>query len=206
MIAKVNSIKKWLKTGTINIFGIQYSGKDTVAYPLAELLDAEYISSGEIVRQDRDKLQNSKNNDLGLLAPTKEFSEIMENYLINETPDDKPLVLSSVGRWIGEEQGIIKALEESNHPTKAVLILDISEDEVYKRWQVSQKLNDRGNRIDDSDESKVSRRISEFKSKTIPVIEVYRKMGLAIDINGEQPRDEVLNEVIDKLYEFSHKN
>lgn len=200
---KIEVIKKWLGTGSINILGIQFSGKDTIGVRLTETLGAMFISSGDVVRQNSEKLNNTSTADQGLLAPTAEFSELMENYLVNETPKDKALILSSVGRWIGEEQGIIKSLKKSGHPIKAVLIINIPEEEVYKRWQTSRELGDRDNRADDTDKSKVARRISEFKDKTLPVIDVYKKMGLTIDIDGVGTRDEVFDRVIDQLSLFS---
>lgn len=200
MDKRINIIKKWLQTGSINVFGIAFSGKDTVGVRLAEILDAEFLSSGDVVRANAEKLHNSTTTDQGLLAPTTKFSELMENYLLDKTPKDKPLVLSSVGRWIGEEQGIMNALNKSGHPTKAVLVINISESEVYKRWQTSLKTGDRGDRADDMSETIIARRITEFKDKTLPVVEVYRQMGLLIEINGKQSRDEVFEEVIEKLF------
>lgn len=194
-------IKNWLGNGSINIFGVQFSGKDTVGRRLAEIFDGEFISSGDIVRANAsiEQLKNSTTTDQGLLAPTKEFSVLMEDYLLHQTPANKPLILSSVGRWIGEEQGIMRVLSETGHPTKAVLTVSVSYDEIFRRWEKSITIGDRGYRNDDTDIAKVERRIAEFNDKTMPVIEVYRRLGLLIEINGEQSRNKVFEEVIDKL-------
>ena len=195
-------IKNWLGTGTINIFGIQFSGKDTVGQNLAKVLDAEFIASGDVVRANAERLENNVNTDQGLLAPTKEYIELVEEYLINETPANRALVLSSFGRWIGEEKPVMRALKHSGHETKAALVLSISESEVWQRWgKIGDERN--GGRVDDIDKEKVATRIQEFKNKTLPVIEVYRKMGILIEVDGEQSREKVMNDVIEKLYEFS---
>ena len=47
---KLNTIKSWLGTGSINIFGLPMSGKDTHGLKLAELLGAKLLSSGMIIR------------------------------------------------------------------------------------------------------------------------------------------------------------
>jgi len=65
---------------------------------------------------------------------------------------DKPLILSSVGRWHGEEEMVIKSLRDSGHELKAVIHLEISEQESYKRWQNRDINNDRGERYDDTEE------------------------------------------------------
>lgn len=203
----IDHIKQWIGTGSVNIFGIVFSGKDTVGQRLAEVLGAEFLSSGDVIRANtnNEKLSYAATTGEGLLTPTKEFSELMEDYLLCQTQKNKPLILSSVGRWIGEEQGIMGALNKSGHQTKAVLAIDISADEVFRRWEASLETGGRGMRADDTDGAKVARRISEFKDKTLPVIEVYRQMGLLIEINGEQSRDEVFEEVISKLHNYISK-
>jgi adenylate kinase family enzyme len=52
---------------------------------------------------------------------------------------------------------------------------------------------------------KVEKRLSEFWTKTLPVIEKYRNMGILTEINAEQSRDQVFAEVVEKIYEFSKK-
>ena len=47
MVDKIEIIKQWLGSGAINIFGIQFAGKDTLGIPLAEKLGAVFISSGD---------------------------------------------------------------------------------------------------------------------------------------------------------------
>ena len=50
MEEQLQKIKTWLGTGSINIFGLPMSGKDTVGIRLAERLGAKFLSSGIIVR------------------------------------------------------------------------------------------------------------------------------------------------------------
>ncbi len=206
---KIAEIKKWLGTGSINIFGIQFSGKDTVGKRLADAIGAEFLSSGDIVRSARD---NSKDSNIrraaqvsesGALTPMDEFLELIVPYMYDEKIVGKALVLSSVGRWIGEEGPVLEALRKGEHDTKAVLLLNVSEDEVWHRWREAQGDTRNTGRTDDMDEEKVAKRISEFRDKTLPVIQVYRKMEILLDINGQQDRDTVFSDVIDRLYAFA---
>ena len=50
MEEKIETIKEWLGTGSINIFGLPMSGKDTQGIKLAEALGAKFLSSGLIIR------------------------------------------------------------------------------------------------------------------------------------------------------------
>ena len=205
---KIIQIKKWLSSGSINIFGIQFSGKDTVGIRLSENLRAEFLSSGDIVRAARDSSVDSDiqkaalASDSGILIPTDEFQKLILPYLYDEKISGKALILSSVGRWIGEEKPVLDALHRGNHDTKAVILLNISEEEVWQRWQIARNSRN-GGRHDDIDEEKVSRRISEFKEKTLPVIDIYREMGLLLEVDGEQSRDDTFTDVINQLYQFS---
>ena len=72
MEEQLQTIKKWLGTGSINIFGLPMSGKDTVGVRLAEALNGKFLSSGLIVRA----LEKSTNQDItgnGKLMPQNLF-------------------------------------------------------------------------------------------------------------------------------------
>ncbi len=209
---KIAEIKKWLGTGSINIFGIQFSGKDTVGERLAKVLDAKFLSGGSAMRAtfadkklaaNEEIWQAAKTGSLsGNYMPTREFADMITQRLSQPDLIGKPLVLSSIGRWIGEEVPVLEALRIGGHDTKAVLVLDIPEEESWRRWKLAGNSRN-GGRDDDINEEKVARRISEFRDKTLPVIEVYREMEILLDINGQQDRDTVFNDVIDRLYAFA---
>lgn len=206
MEEKVAKIKAWLGTGSINVFGLPFSGKDTVGLRLAELLGAKFLSSGLILRaaEVEDK-ELAKELAAGNLAPTDTFRRIIMPYFGREDLANFPLVLSSVGRWSGEEFDIMSAAADGGHEIKAVLLLNISEDEVKKRWEVSRVVGDRGMRSDDREKHILDNRIKEFIEKTMPVIETYRDNGMLVPIHATGERDEVFNTVIDELCKFIDK-
>lgn len=187
-------IKEWLGTGSINIFGMELSGKDTQAKILARLLDAQFLGSGDILRNSVLPERTKAALKAGKYIPQDEFVEIITPYLSKAEFANKALILSSVGRWIGEEQSVITATTTANHPIKAVIVLNISEETAYKRLSAAQR-----NRDDDYKEHVVSR-INEFHTKTTPVIEVYRDMGLVVEVSGEKSPEEVTNAILDALY------
>ncbi len=196
----LQKIKQWLGTGSINIFGLPFAGKDTHGRKLAELFDAPLLSSGEVFRSSRDILppEELKTLDTGGLPSSDVFLKLFTPYFAKEEFAGKPLILSSVGRWIGEEQGIIKAAQDSGHPIKAVVYLHLSEDIVRQRLQKSQEIGDRI-RPEDSAEHLVTR-IDEFNAKTLPVIEKYRDMGMVIEVNSDAPKTEVLGNILARLF------
>lgn len=193
------TIKRWLGSGSINIFGLPFAGKDTHGRTLAEMFNAPLLGGGEILRNSIIPPELKKELDAGVLFPTDEYRRIVTPYLSKPEFAAKPLILSSVGRWIGEEQGILQATEAAAHPTKAVIYLHLSEEMVHTRWVASQQVGDRGERTDD-EEHVLETRINEFKTKTLPVIEEYRKLGLLIEVNSDAEKQEVLENILARLF------
>ena len=204
MEEKIEAIREWLGTGSINIFGFPMSGKDTQGVKLAEVIGGKLISSGIIIRAN-EAAQHKKLTDKGNLIPTDIFYEWVLPYFERGDLKDSPLVLSSIGRWFGEEDTVIETAERTGHPIKAAVLLNISEADVMARFQKLQILNDRGERQDDKDLSVFQVRLDEFRKKTMPVLEHYKALGLLVNVNGDQSREEVFAEIINKLYEFSQK-
>jgi adenylate kinase len=207
-LEKISAIRAWLGSGSINIFGIQFSGKDTVGKRLAEVLGAEFLSSGDVVRAARSSATDARikqavsDSDSGILTPTDEFQELIVPYLYDKKLSGRALILSSVGRWIGEEVPVLAALKRGGHDTRAVILLKISQYEVWRRADTAETLQDRNAGRADESHGGIARRLAEFRAKTLPVIDKYRDMGILLEINAQQSREQVFAEVIDKLYDF----
>ena len=200
MDIKIDIIKKWLGTGAINLFGLPMSGKDTQGVRLAELLGAKFLSSGMIIRA-MEAENGKKYSHNGDLVPTDVFYEWVLPYILREDLANFPLVYSSIGRWNGEENRVMQVSEQAGHEIKAAIVLNISEADVTERFDAAKVLGDRDERQDDKNAVIFKKRIEEFKTKTLPVLLHYRAMGLLIDVNGDQERDAVFNEIVEKLYQ-----
>ena len=196
---KIETIKSWLGTGSINIFGLPMSGKDTQGIKLAEALGAKFLSSGMIIRAMEESTKNNYSNE-GNLIPSNVFYEWVLPYL--ERPDlfESPLILSSIGRWEGEEKQVMSVAAGAGHEIKAVILLNVSEADVEKRFETAKVLNDRGKRADDNNSEIFQTRLKEFREKTMPVLQYYKSANLLINVNGDQSREEVFNEIVEKLY------
>lgn len=191
-------IRQWLGNGTINIFGRPFAGKDTQGRILAEACGAHLLGGGDILRNSDIPWHVGRAIQKGELVPTNDYVNIVLPYLSREEFAKRPLILSSVGRWIGEEQGVMKVLKMSNHPLKAVIYLDLSEDVVKARWKALESHDDRGGRYDDTLDI-LEKRLTEYQEKTLPVLDEYNKLGLLITIDGNQPADKVSQDIIEAL-------
>ncbi len=193
-------VADWLKAGSLNLFGLPFSGKDTQCKLLAEWLKAPIIGGGDILRGGQNVPEHvRKIIDSGELAPTDHYLNIVTPYLSQPLFAGQPLLLSSLGRWYGEEQGILQAASNAGHPLQAVILLKFDEATVRKRWQIAQKLSDRSERADDA-EHILDTRLDEFRNKTLPVIDFYRQKNLLIEVDGHQSVDHVQEEILEKLF------
>ena len=198
---KLKKIKSWLGTGSLNIFGLPMSGKDTVGMRLAEDLQAKFLSSGIIIRAYEAE-QNEDMTGSGKLIPTNTFYDIILPYFSREELRNDSLVLSSVGRWSGEEDKIMEAAKAGGHEIKAVVMLDLTEEEVKNRFEAAKELNDRGERADDANIEVFETRLAEFREKTMPVLNHYDELKMLVKVPASGSRDEVYTNVIDRLVKF----
>ena len=182
------------------------SGKDTQGVRLAEAIGGKLLSSGIIIRAN--EAEKHKNlTGKGNLIPTDIFYEWVLPYFEREDLKSYPLILSSIGRWSGEEDTVMETAEKAGHEIKVAVLLNISEADVLERFHKLQVLDerDRGERNDDKDLTIFKTRLEEFRLKTLPVLEHYKQMELLVTVNGDQSREEVFSEMIDKLYDFSQR-
>ncbi len=196
---KITKITDWLGAGSINLFGRPFSGKDTQCRELAKIVGGELIAGGDILRSHHDSEQVEKIMATGGIIPSEAYENMVIPYFSRPAFTAKPLILSAVGRSHGEEPIIMKAAEASAHPMKAVIVLQLEEDEVWKRFEAALLEHDRGHRADDH-RNVLQTRLHTYQDKTIPAIEFYRHRGLLIEIQGTGSRESVTAEILDALY------
>lgn len=202
MDQQIKIISNWLGSGSINIFGLPFSGKDTQGRDLARLLGGHLIAGGDILRSYPDQNKIKELMSTGDLFPTDFYLSIVLPYLSKSEFKDQPLILSSIGRMHGEEPVVMQAATESGHDIKAVIHLDMSEKDVWERFEAAKNMHDRGDRADDKAEI-LKNRLREFRDKTVPVIQYYRDKSLLIEVDDTLSQAEVLQEIIEGLYSLA---
>jgi len=198
----IDRVRAWLGTGAINIFGPPFAGKDTQGRRLAEALGAKLLGGGDILRGSDMPDSVKSLMRAGELIPTNAYFELVLPFLKQPEFAGRPLILSSVGRWHGEEAGVLEATSAAGHPIRAAFYLNIDEPVVWERWEHSDSRRSRGKRADDSYEV-LQIRLEEFRSKTLPVIEFYRSQNLLIEIDSNRPTDTVTKDILGRLLRFS---
>lgn len=198
---KIDKIKQWLGSGSINFYGPPFSGKDTQAQALAELLGGKVVSGGDILRHNHGNQEVQRIMAEGGIIPSELFLQIIPPFFNHHEYSGVPLLLSSVGRLPEEVAVIENACLSSGHEIKAVILLDLPEAGVWHHFEISKKLHDRGVRADDGREA-LKKRLEEY-AKTQAVIDHFREKDLLLVIDDNKDREVVGQEIIDALYQLA---
>jgi adenylate kinase len=192
---QIKIVSDWLGAGSINLFGRPFCGKDTQGRVLADLLHGSLIAGGDILRSHHEPEKIEQILAGGGIIPSDFYLGMVLPYLSRPEFKGRPLLLSAVGRSHGEEETIMKAAADSGHPLKAVVVFQLSEEEVWRRHELAESQHDRGNRSDDRSEV-LKTRLKKFQNQTLPAIEYYRDKGLLIEVDGAKTRQEVTDEIL----------
>lgn len=182
-------LRAWLGSGSLNLFGLPFAGKDTQGAILADYFGAQLVSSGQVLRGCGDT-EIARIMASGDTIPPELFGRVMVPYLLSNTPAGTPLILSEVGRLPGEEVVVLEAAEKAGHPIRAAILLELPDEEVWNRFIASQVSGDRGNRADDNKDV-LQNRLEKFHNKVTPVLDYYDRRGLLLRIDGRQSRSAV---------------
>lgn len=195
---KLRIITEWLGDGSVNFFGMPFAGKDSQAKRICAHFNGIVLGGGDILRNSPIPAGIQEIMNSGELIPTDEYVKIVLPYLSQESFNGKPLFLSAVGRWEGEEVSVLAALESAEHPLRMVVYLKIDIEEAKRRLASEDIREHRGDRIDD-DLQTLIRRMDEFQAKTLPVIEHYRELGYLVEIDASLPKDEVERQILEEM-------
>ena len=170
----------------IVLFGPPGSGKGTQAQNLIEKFNLKQISTGDLFRY------NMKNDtELGKLA--KSFidkgqlvpDQVTIDMLIDEVKkptDASGFIFDGFPRTAVQTdalEGIVKDVLNDNIDVCLSLIV---EDEILVKRLL--KRGETSGRADDSNESVIRARITEYYAKTAEVAELYKQQGKYVEING----------------------
>jgi adenylate kinase len=183
---------------TVFFSGKPGSGKGTQARMLAARTGWQVLASGAqfraiaaedtaIGRKIRDEIE------AGQLAPYW-FAMYLYQRALFSVSDDANVIFDGFNRKAEEAQLIIDSLAWLGRPF-IVLNIGISDDEVRERLagrsMTSGRVDDRQNAIEE--------RLEEFETHTVKALQVFRDMGVLVEIDGEQSPEAVASDVAKAL-------
>ena len=169
----------------IILFGPPGSGKGTQAEKLAEKYNLLHISTGEMFRYE---LKNEtplgkkamEYMDKGKLVPD-EITISMLKKRVESAGDCSGIIFDGFPRTEAQARALDNMLRESGNPVKALILLDVDDEEIVQRIL---KRAETSGRADDADEEIIRNRIEVFNSETAPVYSYYDSKGLAQKVKG----------------------
>jgi len=187
----------------IVLFGPPGAGKGTQAEIIKNSYNLFHISTGDVFRN------NIKNNtplgilakgymDKGELVPDEVTIEMLNNEVINNL-DCNGFIFDGFPRTTSQAIALDKLMASNNTIISAMIALEVEDDILISRLV---KRGETSGRSDDSDESIIKNRISEYYKKTAILKEYYQQKDRYYGINGEGQVNDIsfrLKELIDSL-------
>lgn len=195
------------KYRAILLFGMPGSGKGTQGSILGQLPDLVHISCGDIFRKlskfgkfGKEVLQYTS---AGKLVPDELTMRIWEREVrvleLQELliPDYHILVLD----------GLPRNYEQAEMMDKFLDVIQIFNLKITDMEKARERLKARGlreNRLDDTSDVVIERRIETFRRETELALSFYDR-SLVFDVDASQTPLDVLRQIIDRLSELSHE-
>lgn len=183
---------KRMETQTIFFIGKPGCGKGDQAKLLADKTGWKFLSAGDELRRmraiDTPVWRKVKSEmDAGLLLPHWFASYIFLTEFFS-LPDNTNVIFDGFDRSIPEAEVIMESLAWLGRPF-SVVYLKVSDEEIKKRIALRKGVQGR------ADDSVVDERLKEYRALTEPVVEMFRKKGLLIEINGEGTREKIAADI-----------
>ena len=184
--------------GMLNIvlFGPPGAGKGTQSEKIIKKYNLTHISTGDLFRKHL-----SEGSELGKLAQKyMDDGNLVPDKVVIGMVDEK--IKSSAGvagfifdgfpRTVKQAEALDELLNNKKAPIKAMIALEVPEDELRARIRERGKTSGRS---DDQDETKITNRIKVYQEETMPVANYYKKQDKYYPVGGVGEIDEIFADI-----------
>lgn len=175
------------------------AGKGTQAKRLSELCKVPHISTGAILRNSvAQKTPLGKKAEsymtAGELVPDALILDLIRERLAADDAD-QGWILDGFPRNVEQAAFLDTLLLEIGQPLECAVNLDVPDEVIIAR--LVQRGIEEG-RADDTEET-IRNRLDVYRQKTEPLIDFYRRRQQLVSINGNQPIEIVMDEMLKVL-------
>ncbi|MEO8086322.1 MAG: adenylate kinase [Bacteroidota bacterium] len=176
----------------IVLFGPPGAGKGTQSEKLIEKYQLVHLSTGDILRNEIANgtplgMEAKKLMDQGILVPDEVVIGMIDTR-IDANRNAKGFIFDGFPRTAAQADALDKLLAKKNTSISMMLSLEVEQEELIKR------LLNRGKesgRPDDSNETVIEKRITEYNNKTAPLKDYYSKQDKFFGVKGIGTVDEI---------------
>ena len=200
------------------LLGPPGSGKGTQGERLQEDLRLPYYATGDIlraaVREETELGKTAKQYmDAGDLVPDEVIVGVIAERIASTEALDG-FILDGFPRTTPQAEALDAKLEELGRAVTAVLLIDVSDDEVVRRLGGRRTCAENGHVFhvefnppqqegvcdldgselivrDDDKPEVIRKRLEVYKNDTAPLVDYYRKRGLVKTVDGMEPVEQV---------------
>ncbi len=174
------------------LFGPPGSGKGTQSEKLIAKYGLKHLSTGDLLRSEIANetplgLEAKKIMDKGQLVPDEVVIGMISSALDNN-PSAKGFLFDGFPRTAAQAEALDKLLELKKTSIAAMLALEVSEEELVKRLL---KRGETSGRSDDTNETVIRARITEYRNKTTVVADYYAQFDKVVNVKGEGSVDDI---------------
>lgn len=177
------------------IFGAPGSGKGTQSVYIAEKYGLEHLSTGDLLRAEQ-KTQSelgqliSSFTDQGNLVPDELIISMLAKVL-DTIKNENGYIFDGFPRTTAQAEALKVMLANRGIEVSIMIDLEVCEEELIDRLL---KRGITSGRSDDNYET-IQKRIQVYHTKTAPVLDFYKKEGLATEIKGSGSMQEIFNRI-----------
>ena len=183
----------------IVIFGPPGSGKGTQSENLIKEYNLAHISTGDLLRKEI-----STNTQLGALAkshmdkgelvPDDVIIGMIDSYL-DRMGNVNGVIFDGFPRTVAQAQALKELLASYKTSVAVCLNLEVPNDELMTRLIERGKTSGRS----DDNEETIKARLAVYDKQTKPVLDFYKKEGVAVNIKGVGSIDAIFADIADAV-------
>jgi adenylate kinase len=182
------------------LFGPPGSGKGTQSEKLIAKYGLKHLSTGDLLRSEITRQtplgQEAQNfMDKGQLVPDEVVIGMISSAL-EANPQARGFLFDGFPRTSAQAEALDKLLELKKAPISVMLALEVSEEELVKRLL---KRGETSGRSDDTNESVIRARITEYRNKTEAVADYYREFDKVVMVKGEGTVDDIFDRLCKEI-------